>query len=78
VEQVVEGETGVLVPAGDAPALAAALQRLMDDPALRARLGASGRERVPMFTAAAVVPRYEAAYERARELRRRREEAKRP
>jgi glycosyltransferase involved in cell wall biosynthesis len=78
VEQVVEGETGVLVPAGDAPALAAALQRLMDDPALRERLGASGRERVPMFTAAAVVPRYEAAYGRARELRRRREQARKP
>jgi hypothetical protein len=34
------------------------------------RLGASGRERAPMFTAPAVVPRYEAAYERARAHRR--------
>ena len=34
-----------------------------------ARMGAAGRERVPMFTAPAVVPRYEAAYERARATR---------
>ena len=71
-ESVVENETGVLVPPGDAVALAGALERLMDDPALRERLGAAGRERVPMFTAPAVIPRYEAAYERARELRHRR------
>ena len=39
-------ETGLVVPAGDAPALAAALRRLHDDPALRARLGAAGRAAV--------------------------------
>ena len=39
-------ETGLVVPAGDAAALAAALRRLHDDPALRARLGAAGRAAV--------------------------------
>nr|WP_107055072.1 glycosyltransferase family 4 protein [Streptomyces aureocirculatus] len=41
-----DGETCVAVPPGDAEALAAGLNRLLGDPALRARLGAAGRERV--------------------------------
>ena len=45
-ELVVDGETGLLVAAGDARALADALQRLVDDPDLRVRLGAAGRARV--------------------------------
>src|SRR6185312_5153733 len=44
-EQVLADVTGLLVPPGDAPALASALQRLAADPALRARMGAAGRER---------------------------------
>ncbi len=44
-EQVVPEITGLLVPPGDAPALTAALRRLIADPALRARMGAAGRER---------------------------------
>lgn len=40
---IAEGRTGVLVPVDDATALAAALRRLAGDPALRARLAASGR-----------------------------------
>jgi glycosyltransferase involved in cell wall biosynthesis len=39
-------ETGLVVPAGDAAALAHAIRRLHDDPALRARLGAAGRAAV--------------------------------
>jgi glycosyltransferase involved in cell wall biosynthesis len=39
-------DTGVLVPPRDAPALAAALERLIGDPELRARLGAAGHERL--------------------------------
>ena len=38
--------TGLVVPAGDADALAAALRRMHDDPALRARLGTAAREAV--------------------------------
>jgi len=44
-ELVVDGETGFLVPPADPAALAAALQRLLDEPELRARLGAAGRVR---------------------------------
>jgi glycosyltransferase involved in cell wall biosynthesis len=39
-------ETGLVVPAGDDAALAAALRRLHDEPELRARLGAAGRAAV--------------------------------
>ena len=41
-----DGETAVLVPPGDPPALAAAISSLLDDAAARARLGAAGRARV--------------------------------
>lgn len=45
-ELVVDGETGLLVPARDPAAMAAALGRLIDDPNLRRELGVAGRERV--------------------------------
>ncbi len=44
-EAVDAGVTGIIVAPRDIAALAAALARLRDDPALRARLGAAGRER---------------------------------
>jgi glycosyltransferase involved in cell wall biosynthesis len=39
------GRDAWLVPPGDEPALAGALERLLDDDALRARMGAAGRRR---------------------------------
>jgi glycosyltransferase involved in cell wall biosynthesis len=44
-EAVVEEETGLLVPVGDARALRRAIQRLLDDRPLRERLGEAGRRR---------------------------------
>jgi glycosyltransferase involved in cell wall biosynthesis len=44
-EVVVDGETGLLTRAGDAPALTTALADILADPALRARLGRAGRLR---------------------------------
>lgn len=44
-EIVRHGENGLLVPPKDAAALARAIGELLDDPVLRARMGASGRAR---------------------------------
>ncbi|MBT3193784.1 MAG: glycosyltransferase family 4 protein [Verrucomicrobia bacterium] len=44
-EQVVDGETGILVPPRDVQALAAAIARLLDAPALCAQMGQAGRQR---------------------------------
>ncbi len=45
-ELIVDGQTGLLVPPDDPPALAAALARLISEPDLRRRLGEAGRVRV--------------------------------
>jgi glycosyltransferase involved in cell wall biosynthesis len=45
-QMAADGEIGRVVPAGDVEALAAALEEVVSDPALAARLGAEGRRRV--------------------------------
>jgi glycosyltransferase involved in cell wall biosynthesis len=45
-----DGRNGLVVPAGDPVALAAALRRLAGDGALRARFGEAGREDVAAYT----------------------------
>jgi len=73
-EIVTEGETGLLVPPGHDEELAAALVRLLSDPASAARLGAQGRERVEReLLWSHVVDRMAPALERvAADLQRRR------
>ena len=44
-EQIVDGTTGLLVPPGDAEAMAGALERLLMEPSTRAAMGAAGRAR---------------------------------
>jgi phosphatidyl-myo-inositol alpha-mannosyltransferase len=47
---VQRGRQAILVPPGDAKTMAAALMQLIEDPAMRARMGASGRERAEQFS----------------------------
>ena len=61
-EIVLDGETGLLVPAGDQTALAAALARLASDSLLRERLGVAGRRAVGRFTWPAIAGQYAEIY----------------
>lgn len=62
-EVVIEGETGFLVKLGDKAALARQTRRLLDDPALRRRFGAAGRQRAETsFSPAALVRQHMELY----------------
>lgn len=62
-DMVVDDDTGLLVTPGDADGLADATLRLLDDPALRARLGTAARRRVDeRFSATSVLPQMEDVY----------------
>ncbi|HUU57703.1 MAG TPA: glycosyltransferase, partial [bacterium] len=63
-ELVEPGITGLLVPAGDVVALAAALRELAGDPTRRRAMGRAARSRVVLeFTAEKMADRYAALYE---------------
>ena len=62
-EAVVDGETGLLVEPGDAPGLALAVRRLLDDPIALASFGESARRRArPEFSVDAMAAHYEELY----------------
>jgi glycosyltransferase involved in cell wall biosynthesis len=62
-EMIADGETGILVPPSDAGAIAAAVRRLLGDPALSARMGDAGRVRADAhFTLSGMTDRIEALY----------------
>ena len=62
-EVVTDGEDALLVPPGDPAALAAAIERLAEDEALRAQLGNSARRKAERdYTLDAMLDRYEAIY----------------
>ena len=64
-EVIEDNVSGLLVPADDAGALAQAVQALVIDPARRIALGRAAKKRArELFSAEAVVPRYEALYRR--------------
>ena len=60
---ITDGENGLLVAPRDSAALTAALARLLDDEALRARLGAAARRTIEAgYSSAAMEQRLEAVY----------------
>lgn len=63
-EVVSDGHDGLLVPSGDVAGVTAALDRLLADPELRARLGASAASTAGRYDLAPVVARTQAIYEK--------------
>jgi phosphatidylinositol alpha-1,6-mannosyltransferase len=64
-EAVRDGETGLLVPQNDVPALADAITRVLTDADLRARLGTAGRAYAETQDWAQVAARVVTVYRRA-------------
>jgi L-malate glycosyltransferase len=65
-EVIEDNVTGLLVPFGNADALARAVESLIQDPARRVALGRAAQDRArAKFSAAVIVPQYESLYRRA-------------
>ena len=64
-EVATDGENALLVPPGDAGALATAVSRVLDDGALAKRLSEAGRERAKAFDRRAMIEKTCAIYEQA-------------
>jgi len=62
-DMIIDEQTGLLVPPGDASALRQALERLLAEPALCARLGVAARKKSAEYRVSAVVPRIERVYQ---------------
>ncbi len=62
-EAIRDGETGFLVPQNDADALADAITRLLTDDALRAQMGAAGRQHAQTMDWSSIAARLLAEYE---------------
>jgi glycosyltransferase involved in cell wall biosynthesis len=61
-DMIDDGETGLLVPGGDAIALRSAMARLIADQELRERIGRAAAERARRFTPEVVMPELERLY----------------
>jgi glycosyltransferase involved in cell wall biosynthesis len=61
-DMIDDGESGFIVPAGDARALSRAMARLVEDDGLRERMGVIAAERAKRFTRDVVVPKLERFY----------------
>ncbi|WP_258359789.1 glycosyltransferase family 4 protein [Moorella sulfitireducens] len=61
---VEDGRTGFLVELGDVPGLAAALERLITDPELRAAMGAAGRKKIQDYSLEKVLVEMAGIYDR--------------
>jgi glycosyltransferase involved in cell wall biosynthesis len=59
---LVDGETGLLIPPGDAAALQQAIASLLASPELRVRLGEAAKQKAAEFRASTIVPCIEQVY----------------
>ena len=63
IPDLLSADAGILIPPGDAAALAGAMRRLASDPDLRARMGRAARERyLRLFSPGAVLPVLRSTY----------------